>query len=114
MTEDLSNTLKSSTGRCLYKIFGLTEQVKEFDLQHVRYKQSGCPIAREKCGHLKSVFIKKIGPAQRRLEKSFKEWEKAFVKETRRAPAVKDLSKNAKEEFDKIALCRNLVKKWKI
>lgn len=109
---DMSHHLTSKTAKCLYIVFGLTDEVKTFDKHHTLFKDFRYTTSANICAKIKSSFRQRIIETTAELESKINNWEREFFTQNEREPLGTDISGEVKEMYRRFSNAKKLMRTW--
>ena len=96
---DRSNELKSKTGKSLFFVFGMRDQVRQFDHHHTLFKDYKYQQSAEICNNLIRSFKNTVVERFNVAKIEFCSWEKEFFVKNLREAVAEDISENILNMF---------------
>lgn len=111
---DRSNELKSKTGKSLFFVFGMTDQVRQFDHHHTLFKDYKYQQSAEICNNLIRSFKNTVVERFNVAKIEFCSWEKEFFVKNLREAVAEDISENILKVYKQYIHGKSLLKIWKL
>ena len=102
--------LKSSTAKTLYRVFGMTDKVTQFDKHHVMAKDFKNEKSEAICRNLIIHFSEKLLEVKLDLKEQFREWETSYFIQNNREPYPNDLGPEQLKIRKRFQLAEKLIK----
>ncbi|XP_066918035.1 uncharacterized protein [Clytia hemisphaerica] len=110
---DLSHLFKSKPGKSLYKVFGVTDEVKNFDKHHILFKDYRYEKDGEICRNIISNLASRLQSAYEDAKKSFSSWQEAFVMKHLQEPFANDMDEETLKIYNIMVNAKSLLKHFK-
>ena len=111
---DLSYKLESSTAKSLYQIFGLRDDILQFDKHHCLYKRFRYENSKQICNNLQSQLSLEVKQTYLRLKSEIYEWENSFFAMNSTEATADDLDDEMKNKFFIFSNTKKLMRHWSI
>eukprot|EP00111_Clytia_hemisphaerica_P013848 TCONS_00040756-protein len=111
---DLSHTLKSSTSKSLYILFGMCDDIKNFDHHRMKHRTDRNERSMEICRTIQNRLRPQIVTIHEEQKKLVKKWEGKFFKDHGFEPNNDDVNKNEdiSLSLNKVKHCVAVLKSW--
>ena len=96
---DLSDQFKTKLGKSLYKVFGVTDEVKNFDKHHLLFKNWRYERDAEICKNLIQNFAPRLVAVHRDAEERYLTWQNAFVENHMQEPYKEDMNEDVAKNY---------------
>ena len=110
---DLSHQFRSTLGKSLYQVFGVTQQVKDFDHHHMTFKSSFAEKSGEICKHLITIFVPRLEAAYTSSTEAVKLWQNAFYEKHMFLPKSDDLDEKCLKQHTIMKHAKSLLNHFK-
>lgn len=111
---DLSYQLVSKTGKSLYHVFGMTEQVRDYDKHHVLFKSYKYETSGEICKKTKDMLKEELVSIYQSSREEFDQWERQFFQKNCTEPHPNDMDDHIAKTHKKLINAKSIAKLWKI
>ena len=98
----------------MYFVFGLTPNVKDFDLHHSLFRKFRYESSGKICSSLQKKFKEGIRTVYEQAKELYDEWERNFFTRNTQEPSIDDMDGEILKIYKQMTNAKSLIKQWQI